>query len=87
MAISRTAKVDIEISKTKAKIAEQQAKLKELEQKRLEIENTEIVEMVRGLRVPLDQLSDMLKNIKGGTSGQTVPKSAPSKNETEDTNE
>ena len=79
MATSRTAKVDAEIEKTKAKIAEHQTKLKELTVKRTEMENLEIVEIVRGLRIPLDQLTAMLQNIKGGgkTSGQLVPKLEP----------
>jgi hypothetical protein len=100
MAISRTAKVDAEILKVKAKIAEWQTKLKELTHKRTEMENLEIVEIVRGLRIPLDQLAAMLQNIKGGggssagggrgTSGQVVPKSEPpatTQKETEDENE
>jgi hypothetical protein len=88
MATSRTAKVNAEIEKVKAKISEQQGKLKELEQKRREAENMEIVEIVRGLNVPLDQLAAMLANIKGGTLGQAVPKSQPpTKNETEDETE
>ena len=33
----------------KAKISEQQARLKELEQKKLEAENSEIVDIVRGM--------------------------------------
>jgi hypothetical protein len=88
MATSRTAKINAEIEKARAKIVEQQGKLRELEHKRTECENMEIVDIVRGLRIPLDQLAVMLSNIKGGTSGQAegllppVPKSAP-KNETE----
>ena len=91
MATSRTARVDAEIAKVKAKIAEFQTKLKGLTQKRVEMENLEIVEIVRGLRIPLDQLAAMLQNIKGGgrTSGQVVPKSEPpaTSKETEDENE
>jgi hypothetical protein len=34
MAVSKSAKIEAEIEKVKAKIAEQQARLKELEQKR-----------------------------------------------------
>jgi hypothetical protein len=86
MATSQTAKINAEIEKVRAKIIEWQGKLKELEQKRREAENMEIVELVRGLRIPLDQLAAMLSNIKTGTSGQTVPKSNP-KTETEDETE
>ena len=53
MAITKSAKIEAEIEKVKAKIAEQQARLKELEQKKLEAENSEIVEIVRGMSISL----------------------------------
>ena len=53
MAISKSAKIQAEIEKVMAKINEQQARLKELEQKKLEAENSEIVEIVRGMSVSL----------------------------------
>ena len=63
--------------KVTAKINEQQARLKELEQKKLEAENSEIVEIVRGMSVSLTDLPVLLQTIKsGGTLGQNVPKSA-----------
>ncbi len=77
MAISKSAKIQAEIEKVKAKIAEQQARLKELELKKLEAENSEIVEIVRGMSVSLTDLPTLLQTIKsGGTLGQNVPKSA-----------
>ena len=77
MAISKSAKIQAEIERVKAKIAEQQARLKELEQKKLEAENSEIVEIVRGMSVSLTDLPVLLQTIKsGGTLGQNVPKSA-----------
>ncbi len=51
MAITKSTKIQAEIEKVKAKINEQQARLKELEQKKLEAENSEIVEIVRGMSV------------------------------------
>ena len=51
MAISKSAKIQAEIEKVTAKINEQQARLKELEQKKLEAENSEIVEIVRGMSI------------------------------------
>lgn len=76
MAISKSAKIEAEIEKVKGKIAEQQARLKELEQKKLEAENSEIVEIVRGMSVSLTDLPVLLQTIKsGGTLGQNVPKS------------
>ena len=77
MAISKSAKIQAEIEKVTAKINEQQARLKELEQKKLEAENSEIVEIVRGMSVSLTDLPVLLHTIKnGGTLGQNVPKSA-----------
>ena len=52
MAISKSAKIEAEIEKVKAKISEQQARLKELEQKKVEAENSEIVDIVRGMSIP-----------------------------------
>ena len=76
MAISKSAKIQAEIEKVTAKITEQQARLEELEQKKLEAENSEIVEIVRGLSVSLTDLPVLLQTIKsGGTLGQNVPKS------------
>ena len=55
----------------------QQARIKELEQKKLEAENSEIVEIVRGMSVSLTDLPVLLQTIKsGGALGQNVPKSA-----------
>ena len=76
MAISKSAKIQAEIEKVMAKINEQQARLKELEQKKLEAENSEIVEIVRGMSVSLTDLPVLLQTIQsGGTLGQNVPKS------------
>ena len=77
MAISKSAKIQAVIEKVMAKINEQQARLKELEQKKLEAENSEIVEIVRGMSVSLTDLPVLLQTIKnGGTLGQNVLKSA-----------
>jgi hypothetical protein len=82
MATTKTAQVEAEIVKVKAKISEYTAKLRELEGKKTAIENTEIVDIVRGLSIPLDELAALLQSGKGGavfpgpTSGQVVQKSA-----------
>ena len=82
MAISKSAKIQAEIEKVTAKINEQQARLKELEQKKLEAENSEIVEIVRGMSVSLTDLPVLLQSIKsGGALGQNVPKSDPTDKE------
>ena len=54
-------KLQMEIDKIKQKITEQQAKLRELEQQKTEIENTEIVELVRSLKMNTSELSSFLK--------------------------
>ena len=82
MAISKSAKIQAEIEKVTAKINEQQARLKELEQKKLEAENSEIVEIVRGMSVSLTDLPTLLQTIKsGGALGQNVMKSDPTDKE------
>ena len=75
MAISKSAKIEAEIEKVKAKITEQQARLKELEQKKVEVENSEIVDIVRGMSISLEELPLVLQRLRDGTSGQSVQKS------------
>ena len=76
MAVSKSAKIEAEMEKVKAKIAEQQNKLKELEQRKIEAENSEIVDMVRGMSVSLAELPLLLEKLRSGqTPGQVVPKS------------
>ena len=76
MAISKSTKIEAEIEKVKAKIAEQQTRLKELEQKKVEAENSEIVDIVRGMSIPLAELPLLFEKLKGGGAlGQSVPKS------------
>jgi len=69
-------KIQAEIDKVKAKIADQQARLKELEKNKLEAENSEIVDIVRGMSIPLAELPLLFEKLKsGGALGQSVPKS------------
>ena len=50
--------------------------------KKLEAENSEIVEIVRGMSVSFTDLPALLQTIKsGGTLGQNVPKSDPTDKE------
>ena len=85
MAISKSAKIMAEMEKVKAKISDQQARLKELEQKHKEAENEEIVDIVRGMSISLEELPLVLQRIKAGEAlGQNVPKSpkgAPAKSD------
>ena len=79
MATSKSAKIQAEMEKVKAKISEAQAKLKELEQKHREAENEEIVDIVRGMSISLEELPLVLQRLRdGGTSGQSVQKSEDS---------
>ena len=76
MAASKSQKIQTEIDEVKAKISEQQARLKELEQKHREAENEEIVDIVRGMSISLEELPLVLQRLRdGGTSGQSVQKS------------
>ena len=67
MAVSKSAKIWAEMEKVKAKISEQQARLKELEQKHREAENEEIVDIVRGMSVSLDELPALLRQLRDGS--------------------
>ena len=70
-------KIQAEIDKVKAKIADQQARLKELEKNKLEAENSEIVDIVRGMSIPLAELPLLFEKLKsGGALGHFVPKSS-----------
>ncbi len=76
MATTKSAKIWAEMEKVKAKISDQQTRLKELEQKHKEAENEEIVDIVRGMSIPLDELPLLLQKLRG-TSGQAGQKSVP----------
>ena len=54
-------KVNDQIDKTKAKITEFQARLRELERQKTEIENTEIVELVRGVDATPQELAAFIR--------------------------
>ena len=76
MAASKSQKIQAEIDKVKVKISEQQARLKELEKNKQEAENSEIVDIVRGMSISLEELPLVLQRLRdGGTSGQSVQKS------------
>ena len=84
MATTKSAKIQTEIEKLKEKISEQQTRLKELERNKTEAENSEIVDIVRGMSVPLDELPLLLQKLRAGekpTSGQNVPKPEPEEKE------
>lgn len=73
-------RVNKDIDKTKEKINEFQARLRDLEKQKTELENTEIVEAVRGMDISLNDLPAVLKALREHdgalfTSGQVDPKS------------
>ena len=90
MAMTKRSKIQSEIEKARLKLVEQQARIRELETKNTELENMEIVEIVRGLDIPLDDLAAVLQSLKGGytpalgTSGQVDPKSVKPENDDTD---
>ena len=75
MATSKTAKITAEIEKTKLKISELQLRQKELEQKLIETENCEIVDIVRGMSISLEELPVLLEKMR---AGQIDPKKGES---------
>ena len=62
---NKLTKLQMEIDKIKQKITEQQTKLRELEHQKTEIENTEIVELVRSMKMNTSELSTFLKAYRG----------------------
>ena len=84
MATSKSMKIQTEIEKVKVKISEQQARLKELERSRQEAENSEIVDIIRGMNISLTDLPLLLQKLKTGDAlGQSVPKPGPAEKEEE----
>ena len=67
-----------EIDKTKEKLTDFQGRLRELERQKTELENTQIVDTVRGMDISLADLAAFLKASKA-TSGQVGPKFEPEK--------
>ena len=61
MAMSKIERIDREIQKTREKITEYQNKLKGLEAQKTEVENLQIVQMVRALRMTPAELSTFLQ--------------------------
>lgn len=62
-------RIEAEIAKTKETISRQQGRLRELEAQKTEVENLQIVQMVRALRMNPAELSAFLN----GTQTASVP--------------
>ena len=81
MANNKLDRIDAEIAKTREKISEQQARLKELLAQKTELENLQIVQLVRSMRLSPAELTALLSG--GGIPGMNaVPEEM---SETEDT--
>ena len=81
MANNKLDRIDAEIAKTREKISEQQARLKELLTQKTELENLQIVQLVRSMRLSPAELTALLSG--GGIPGMNaVPEEM---SETEDT--
>ena len=76
MAMSKIERIDKEIAKTREKITEYQNKLKGLEAQKTEAEDLQIVQLVRAMRMPPQELNAMLSG--GGIPGMAaaVPEEA-----------
>lgn len=74
-----------EIEKTKDTISKQQAKLRELEAQKTEVENLQIVQMVRALRMTPAELSVFLQgkpdNAPAATTGRLFSRQEDTENE------
>lgn len=62
MTNSKINRIDKEIQKTREKITEYQNRLRELQAQKTEVENLQIVQMVRSMRLTPQELSQLLKS-------------------------
>ena len=67
MAMNKIERIDREIQKTREKITEYQNKLKGLEAQKTEVENLQIVQLVRAMKLTPQELNAMLSG--GGIPG------------------
>ena len=70
MATNKIDRINAEIEKTREKISEQQAHLKELLAQKTELENLQIVQLVRSMRLTPAELNTMLSG--GGIPGMAA---------------
>jgi len=73
----KSEKIIAEIGRTKTKIAEMQSKLRELERMKSEQENSEILELVRSIDVPISELAAMLQTIREKSLAEAIKSQAP----------
>ena len=81
-ATNKIDRINSEIEKTREKISEQQAHLKELLAQKTELENLQIVQLVRSMRLTPAALTDLLSG--GGIPGmKTVPEALTREEDTD----
>ena len=85
MATNKIDRINAEIEKTREKISEQQAHLKELLSQKTELENLQIVQLVRSMRLSPHELSAMLSG--GGIPGMEAAPGYPAEPAAHDTEE
>ena len=85
MATNKIDRINAEIEKTCEKISEQQAHLKELLSQKTELENLQIVQLVRSMRLSPHELSAMLSG--GGIPGMEAAPGYPAEPADHDTEE
>ena len=82
MANNKLDRIDAEIAKTREKISEQQARLKELLTQKTELENLQIVQLVRSMRLSPAEFTALLSG--GGIPGMNaVPEETDEQEETD----
>ena len=74
-------KIEAEIDKTKTKISDLQTRLRELECQKTEIENTEIVELVRGVDATPQELAAYIQAFREHGGAPIIQKQEEFKNE------
>ena len=83
MAMNKIERIDREIQKTREKITEYQNKLKGLEAQKTEVENLQIVQLVRAMKLTPQELNTMLSC--GGIPGmEPAPDYDEGQEDTED---
>ena len=78
----KIAKAEADIAKTRAKLAELQTQLKEQERHKQELENTNIVDMVRGLNISLADLPALLQSLSSCNTATSENMGPPQSRET-----
>ena len=85
MANNKLDRINAEIEKTRERITEQQNRLKELLAQKTELENLQIVQLVRSMRLSPHELSAMLSG--GGIPGMEAAPDYPTEPADHDTEE